>query len=62
MCTEPFVSTKYVILRSIATFCNWIHTTDIIQNQLHNTKKCICSYSTVDIFNVCYLMEDWEKQ
>ena len=39
MCTEPFVSTKYVILRNSATFCNRIHTTDIIQNQLHTTKN-----------------------
>ena len=37
MCTEPFVSTKYVILRNSATF----YTTDIIQNLLHTTKNAI---------------------
>ena len=37
MCTEPFVSTKYVILRNSATF----YTTDIIQNLLHTTKNAV---------------------
>ena len=38
MCTEPFVSTKYVILRNSATF----YTTDIIQNLfVHTTKNAV---------------------
>ena len=41
MCTEPFISTTYVILTNIATFCNRIHTADIIQNPLHTTKNAV---------------------
>ena len=53
MCTEPFVSTKYVILRNSATF----YTTDIIQNLLHTTKNAV----VVAVQCIFLMFAIWER-
>ena len=58
MCTEPFVSTKYVILRNSATF----YTTDIIQNLLHTTKNAVVvAVQCIFLMFAISLMKVWDR-